>query len=161
MLALLFMAAGLAASTAVAGDGCCAHCGCESHCQKICRLVCEEKKVETTSWGCQCEDFCVPSPSHLACKHCEPACESCADACDPDAVCAKPKKFVWKEWIPTCAKIYTKKKLMKKVETHKVPSWKWVVEDLCPACEAGCPHAEVPPGTPIPPPPLTNAKLRP
>ena len=38
--------------------------------------------------------------------------------------------------MPGGAKIYTKTKLMKKVETVTVPSYKWVVEDMCVQCAA-------------------------
>jgi hypothetical protein len=49
--------------------------------------------------------------------------------------------------------------LMQKIVTKKVPSYKWVVEDLCPACEAGCECAAIEPGAAVPPPPDTDAKL--
>jgi hypothetical protein len=122
------------AARATAGDGCCAHCGCQASCQKVCRLVCEEKKVPVTCWGCKCEDFCIPGHSKACCQHCEEVCTEDAAACD--APCTHAKKFVWTEWIPGCAKLHTKKKLMKKTITKKVPSYKWVVEDLCCDCHA-------------------------
>jgi len=117
-------------------DGCCAHCGCACSCQKICRLVCEEKKVDVICWGCKCEDFCVPGHSKPGCQHCEKVCGDCEDPCDCTKPHAKSKNFVWTEWIPGCAKILTKKKLMQKIVTKKVPSYKWVVEDLCAQCAA-------------------------
>ena len=40
---------------------------------------------------------------------------------------------MWTQWFPGGAKVYAKKKLMKMVVTKKTPSYKWVVEDLCPA----------------------------
>ena len=42
---------------------------------------------------------------------------------------------------------------MKKTVTKKVPGFKWVVEDLCPACQARCAQLEIPAGTEIPPAP--------
>jgi hypothetical protein len=48
---------------------------------------------------------------------------------------------------------------MKKVETRKIPSYKWVVEDLCSRCEATSPVVAVEPGAKVPPPPDTDAKL--
>src|SRR5688500_7438152 len=78
----------------------CDHCGHAGACQKVCRLVCETKKVEVTCWGCKCEDFCVPGPSKPGCKHCETVCEFCNEGCDANAVHSCPQKFVWTEWIP-------------------------------------------------------------
>jgi hypothetical protein len=144
----------------IAGACRCDHCGCNRGCQKVCRLVCEEKKVDVICWGCKCEDFCVPAPSTPGCRHCENICETCDAAGD----CTKPrsqvKKFVWTDWTPSCAKIYTKKKLMQRVVSKKIPSYKWVVEDLCPECEANCPCAAIEPGAVVPPPPMIDAKLK-
>lgn len=139
------------ATAAFAGDGCCAQCGCQQGCQKVCRLVSEDKKVTVTCWGCKEEDFCVPGRSTLSCRHCETVCDN---ENKPDSPCTVPQKWVWNEWIPGgSATIFTKKKLMKKTVTKTVPSFKWVVEDLCPACEAQSPSAVVPPGIEVPPPP--------
>jgi len=139
-----------------AAEGCCAHCGCDHACQKVCRLVCEEKKITTTCWGCKEEDFCIPGPSKPGCKHCDMVCEEC----DPKGPCVEPKKLVWREWIPgSCAKVYTKKKLMKRTVTTTVPSYKWVVEDLCPQCESACTAVSVPLGADIPPAPAVDAKM--
>ncbi len=137
-------------------DRCCAHCGGMEGCQKICRLVCEEKKVTFTCWGCKREDFCLPGPSTRGEEHCELVC----DETDPKAPCTQPKKFIWNDWIPGgCAKVYTKTKLMKRTITKTVPSFKWVVEDLCPQCEANCDVPEVPAGVVVPAPPVTDAKM--
>jgi hypothetical protein len=141
----------IAASRALAGgDCCCAHCGCACSGRKVCRLVCEEKKVDVICWGCKCEDFCVAGPSKPGCRHCEEVCGSCDQPCDCTTPHAKSKGFTWTEWIPGRAKIYTKKKLVQKVVTKKVPSYKWVVEDLCPECEASCDVVAVAPGAEIP-----------
>lgn len=146
------------ASRAIAGDGSCAHCGCHAECQKVCRLVCEEKNVAITCWGCKCEDFCVPGHSKPGCRNCELVCQSCDEKYDPHAPIARPKNFVWTEWIPGCAQVHTKKKLMKKTVTKKVPSYKCVVEDLCSQCEAKSASAEIPLGASVPPPPVVVAK---
>lgn len=144
-----------AVSMAAAGDGCCAHCGCADGCQKVCRLVMEEKKVEVVCWGCKCEDFCLGGPSTPNCKHCE---EVCAGDGKADSPCTHPKRFVWTEWCPSWAKVHTKKKLMKKTVTKKIPSYKWVVEDLCAVCQDKSPSADVPPGVEIPPAPVIDVK---
>lgn len=142
-----------------AQDGYCCHCQGSDGCHKVCRLVCETKKVTVVCWGIQKEDFCVPGRSTLCMTHEECV---CGDDTDPKAPCTKPKKFSWNEWIPANnAKIYTKNKLMKRTITKTVPSFKWVVEDLCENCEAQVPVVQVPPGVEVPPPPVTTAKILP
>ncbi len=161
LLASLAVAAIACTATAIrAEEGGCAHCGCKRVCRRVCRLVVEEKKVNVTCWGCKAEDFCVPGPSEQGCRHCE-VCRSCPPEGHAGDVCAKPKTFGWTEWIPGCsAKIYTRRKLMRKIVTRNVPSYRWVVEDLCDQCEAHCGCAEVQPGADVPPPPVADAKLR-
>lgn len=144
----------LAGAPARAIDLFCARCGCGDSCQKTCRLVKEEKKVQVTCWGSECEDFCVPGPSKRGCKHCETVC----DENDPKGPCTHSRPFVWTEWIPAdCAKVFTKTKLMKKTVTKKVPSYKWVVEDLCEKCAAETADAPTPTDAKIPPKPIVDA----
>ncbi len=143
----------------IGNDGCCVRCGCSQECHKVCRLVCEEKKVDIICWGQKCEDFCVPGPSKPGCRHCEIVCKSCTDSSDSAVPHGAPKKFVWTDWIPGYANVYTKSKLMQKIETKKVPSYKWVVEDLCPDCQAKCIDAENMPGDKIPP-AVTSVKVK-
>ncbi|MBL8850775.1 MAG: hypothetical protein JNG89_13930 [Planctomycetaceae bacterium] len=113
------------------GDGCCDHCGGRSGVRKICRRVDEQKKVTITCWGCDEEDFCVPGCSTPGCEHSEDVC-GCSDGCCR-SLWVRP--FVWTEWTPSdCASIFTRKKLMKRTVTKTVPSYKWVVEDLCSSC---------------------------
>lgn len=147
-------------SKASAAAGACACCRGRHSCGKVCRLVREEKKVEIVCWGWTCEDFCIPPPSRPGCRHCETVCDECRGR-DPAQPHAEPKKFVWTDWIPGCAKRRsTKNKLMKKVVTKKVPSFRWVVEDLCPACERRCVGAEVYSGEQLPPAPVDGAILK-
>jgi hypothetical protein len=134
----------ISAGRARGDHGGCARCGCAAECCKICRLVCEEKKVEVYCYGCKCEEFCAPCPSKPGCRHCECVCDSCEHSEDPDAPRAKPKPFVWFDWFPGGAKIYTRTKLMRKTETVMVPSYKWVVEDLCPDCAAATADESLP-----------------
>lgn len=126
-----------------AGESCCACCGCAAASQKVCRLECGEKKVEVICWGCKCEDFCVPCRSERGGKHCKTVCENCGEGGDRE-VSAQPKHFVWFDWLPGSGKIYTKTKLMKKVETVTIPSYQWVAEDMCAQCAA---RAAEQPGT--------------
>ena len=132
---LLFASAGLIVDSLIAGEGCCARCGCVASCQKTCRLVTEEKKVEVVCWGCKCEDFCVGCHSVPGCEHRDDVCGACDFPKGTGEVCTKPHIFAWTEWKPPSrATVHTKKKLIKKVITKKVPSHKWVVEDLCSSC---------------------------
>ena len=137
-LTLLFT---LLSTVATAGDGTCARCGCGA-CHQICRLVPQEKKVDVVCWGYKCEDFCLGGPSTPGCKNCEEVCDF-GDQGKTDAPCSLGKRFVWTEWCPSWAKIHAKKKLMKRTVTKKVPSHKWVVEDLCDTCAAKTAASEV------------------
>jgi hypothetical protein len=160
-LAILIAAALIVvARSSLAGDCCCSQCGGCQSCQKVCRLVCEEKKVDVVCWGCLCEDFCLPKHNKPGCTHCKCVCADCETTGDPDAPHVEPKRFVWRDWIPGCATMHTRKKLMKKTESVTVKSFKWVVEDLCSHCEANCGSAVVEPTDHVPlPPRIVGAKL--
>jgi hypothetical protein len=106
-----------AAQAWAADSHCCEHCGCQANCCKICRCVPEIKKVTKTEYDCECEDFCVPGKSHH-----EVVCDECG----------KRKH----EYTPTCATMRTRKKLVKHETVTKKVTYKWVVENLCPACAA-------------------------
>jgi hypothetical protein len=151
--------------TVRAGSICCHRCGREG-CQKVCRLVCDEKELEVNCWDSKCEEFCVPGPCRLGCKHCVPACGGCGSAgtdgnCETCKACggaggrpdASPsgKMFVWRDTIPGCGKVFTQKKLMKKVEKKKIKIYKWVLEDLCSDCQSKSKSAAVAEGTSVPP----------
>jgi hypothetical protein len=154
----------MAASMLRAGGTGCARCGC-AECGKVCRLVCEEKELEVNCWDSKCEEFCVPGPCKLGCKHSAPACTacgsggadgSCESACDTcgGGTCghgSAAQKFVWRDTIPGCGKIFLQKKLLKKVEKKKVKTYKWVLEDLCGNCRHDCESTAVPADTPVPP----------
>ena len=106
------------------------------------------------------EDFCLPGPGKPGCEHCETVCATCA-ATDPQKVQGAAKKFVWTDWIPGCSDgIYTKKKLMKKTITKTIPSYKWVVEEVCGGCAVQAKHALIEPGTVVPPAPPGFEKAR-
>ncbi|MBX3413754.1 MAG: hypothetical protein KF708_13770 [Pirellulales bacterium] len=160
LLLVCWLAVLCPATTTAAGD-CCAHCGCRDGCQKVCRLVCEEKTIEITCWGYKCEDFCVPGPSCPQCKFREEVCGECDADAQKAGVTPMRKTFAWWSWDPNpCGTIYTKKKLMKKIVKKKVPSYKWVVEDLCPPCEAKAPVAHAPAGGKLPQVPVSDAKIK-
>ena len=115
---------------------CCQLCGTPS-CSKVCRLVCEEKKVSVTCWGVEDEEFCVPGRGVKVCEHCEEVCEC---QTEPGEVQSRPKLWSWREWQP-CGnpEIRTRRKLMRKTVVKKVPTYKWVVQDLCEECRNASP----------------------
>jgi hypothetical protein len=125
-------------SPARAGGPCCARCGSPHNCSKVCRLVCEETKVQVTCWGVREEPFCVPGPSKRCGTEHEQVCGECQSG--PHPVQAGSKPFVWSRWTPEGQpKLFTRQKLMKKTVTKPVPSYRWVVEDLCDECAAKTP----------------------
>jgi len=152
-IVLLLGALTLLTARLPAGEHGCAHCGCQPNCQKVCRLVREDKKVELVCWGCKHEEFCIPGPSKPGCKHSETVCDACAQKDADPSVCSQPKEFSWTDWIPGCASVHTRVKLMKRTEVKVIPSYKWVVEDICPACCEKCASAVVASDAPVPPPP--------
>jgi hypothetical protein len=140
-----------------AGGLCCSRCRCERPCRKVCRLVCEDRKITTTCWRCQSEDVCIPGPSKPGCEHCETVCAECSD--DSKKVHAEPKRLVWTTWHPfRSGDILTRRKLMKRTVTKTVPSYKWVVVDLCEECQTSFRDAQTDPGTVIPPKPEIQDK---
>lgn len=122
--ALVLIAATLALAVspaAWAGHLFCDQCGCQQNCRKVCKLVCEKKKETTTEYTSECEDFCIPGPSH-----------KCGVRYEHDECGGHPhRKIIWQ---PTCAKVHTRKKLVKKEVTKEVPDYKWVVEEYCCIC---------------------------
>jgi len=141
--------------TVLAGEGC-DRCGCHSNCRWVCKLVREEKKITYTCWGIAEDKFCVGSPSMVQSRERDTVCEVCStdaeqetkdgkDAKDGNknqSVSTGPSIWAWKTWCPgDSAQIFTKKKLMKKTETKTIPSFKWVVEDLCEECRKGKQHS--------------------
>ena len=121
------------ASSSCLAETCCAVCGCRDNCRTVCRLVCEEKKLTATCWGSQAEEFCVPGPSHRGCQHREQLCPAGADG-GGWWLSFQQRSFVWNEWIPGCATIHTRHKLMKKTVTTTISSHKWIVETRCAKC---------------------------
>ncbi|HEX5103943.1 MAG TPA: hypothetical protein VFV87_09050 [Pirellulaceae bacterium] len=115
------------------GSGCCAECGCQCSCRKVCQLIYEKKQVPKISYRCECEDFCVPGPS----QRCKVPC----DCCDG---CCKHKDHI--VYTPTCAEVRTRHKVVRIEETEEVCKPKWVVRYLCEQCAQSCPQAERAPG---------------
>lgn len=144
-LALLLSGEG---ASARAGECCCAQCGAQ-RAQQVCRLVPDEKKVTVTCWGYQDETICLPGPSTPGGLHEETVCADCDPAGKTSFL---PKRFAWREWCPGGApEALTKRKLMKRTVTKKIPGYKWVLDELCPACVQACAQAKLPADAPIPP----------
>ncbi len=138
----------LAVHGAVAGDcgccdnGCCNNrccdcgCACDDNCDKVCKLVCEKKKITKIHYACECEDFCVPGRSCFVCDNCAEA--PCPELPKDQCSCCAHSPLTdihWKDWNPgECGCVKTRKKLVKYEVTAEVPSFKWVVEKRCAAC---------------------------
>ncbi|HEV3024035.1 MAG TPA: hypothetical protein VGX76_16280 [Pirellulales bacterium] len=123
-LATAFLVIGLAAlgSNTQAAMRHCERCGCRQNCNKVCRLERGTKTEKKTEYSCEHEDFCVPGPSR-----------KCGVTCECDGHGHKRRHVVWQ---PTCAKVRTRTKLVKKEVSKEVPDYRWVVEEIC--CGCGC-----------------------
>ena len=133
----------LTARDSDAGDRCCVHCGCQQQVKKVCRIEKVDKKITVTCWGAQDEEFLIGDPSTPDKEHCETVCTKNSEDKLDDKVCASPKALKWTSWIPgNCATVFTKTKLMKKTVTKTVPSYKWVIEDVCAQCKANPPSKD-------------------
>lgn len=135
--AILSLVITLATSRMADAGDCCQHCGREAECRSVCRCINVEKKVEIACWGCKEEDFCVPGPSEMGCKHCEDVCDPKTCDCEKKGCCGH-RRFIWWEASPCTARTFTRKKLQKKIVVRKIPSYKWVTEQLCEECAADC-----------------------
>jgi hypothetical protein len=103
----------------------CPQCGC-CECRKCCRLVCEMKEVVKTTYCCKCEDFCVLGKSTRS--NCDCNCGHCPEC----------RSF---SWIPTAAYVRTRH-LPEKQETKvQKPTYRFVVEYICPECGCAAPCA--------------------
>lgn len=123
MKRLLLVAAALVLLGRSAWAQCCDHCGCDDGCQKVCRVICEVKKVPKITYDCECEDVCVPGPSR-----CTTVCDECGH---------KQKVFT-----PTCGKVYTRTKVVKHETFEEKCTYRWVVERLCCGCAQRCAAAD-------------------
>ncbi len=102
--------------------------------------------MQVVVWGIKHEDFCAPDPSCPDHDHCE----EITPAPSRPIHAVSPRSSAGPIGPGSCGSVYTKKKLMKKTVTKTIPSYKWVVEDLCPSCQAKCAQIAVPPGTEVP-----------
>lgn len=117
----------------------CGDCGV----RKVCKVVCEMKKIKKIAWVVECEEFCAPLPG------CKRSCRSrqtgnCGDSCcDPCASLRRPMV------TPKCSKVRARKTLVKKQITCEVPVYKCIVVCGNGCCEeAGCGGEEAPAAAP-------------
>jgi hypothetical protein len=116
----------------------CARCGCQAHCQKVCHVICEWKDVKETVYTCRCTEIGIPGRSEKECTK--------IDECDPyNCWLMHDYKSLYSLWNPSqCARIRTVNKLVKIEITHKVPTYKWVVEYCCDNCRHELMQSESP-----------------
>jgi hypothetical protein len=102
---------------------------------KVCKLVCEQKKLTVTCYGCKCKDICIPGRSEDGCKHCA----TCSGAAQAKCGECPPKcEFCWRDWFPcSCAEARTVHVLTKYQAEKKVPWYHWEVVDAA-AINASC-----------------------
>lgn len=100
-------------------------------CGKVCKLVCETKKITAIGYGSECKNICLPPPSRQGCKHCAVACGECK--CDPCACCQStaPKcEFCWRDWFACGCSCPRSVKVLTKYQAEKKICWyHWEVVD--------------------------------
>jgi hypothetical protein len=101
-------------------------------CCKVCKLVCEKKKVPAVGYGYKYDTICIQGPSRRGCKHCDMTC--CArddlNGCNPKI------EFCWYDWFACgCAKPREIRLLTKYQAEKELPSYHWeVVDGACCDC---------------------------
>jgi hypothetical protein len=116
-------------------------CDSPPTCGKVCRLVCETKKLTAICYGCECDEICIPGPSRPGCKHCA-TCGADADCGECDSSCTGCQghppacEFCWRDWFACgCAKPHPVR-VLTKYQAEKEISWfHWQVVD---AASCGC-----------------------
>jgi hypothetical protein len=100
-------------------------------CGKVCKLVCETKKLTSICYGSESKDICVPEPSRAGCKHCA-VCygKSAGDACGNCQSCPPKCEFCWRDWFACgCAQPRTVRVLTKFQAEKKICWYHWEVVD--------------------------------
>jgi hypothetical protein len=106
-------------------------------CGKVCKLVCDTKKVTAIGYGSECKDICLPNPSCSGCKHCAVCYGKCAeDACGNCQSCQPKCEFCWRDWFACgCAQPRTVRVLTKYQAEKKICWYHWeVVDAACCDC---------------------------
>lgn len=112
-------------------------------CGKVCKLVCEEKKMTAVGYGSKCKAICLPEPSCPGCKRCAVCCpkpegdDKLGACCCPN--CRPKFEFSWRDWFACgCATPRTIHVLTKYQAEKKIPWYHWEVVDA--AC-CDCPES--------------------
>jgi hypothetical protein len=103
-------------------------------CGKVCKLVCDTKKLTAIGYGVECKSMCIPEPSRAGCKHCA-VCYGKDDGkpCDGCPNCPPKCEFCWRDWFACgCAQPRTVRVLTKYQAEKKICWYHWEVVD------AGC-----------------------
>ena len=143
-VALCLLWAHSAMAQSCGSGSCCRKAKCRG-CGKSCKVTCDTKKVKKIVWVVECEEFCAPLPNCDRGRSCDRGCKSCCDAeaCGDCGGCGKAgrcgrcckdpcealqnRKYV----SPKCGKVRSRKKLVKKEITCKIPVYK------CEVCGCG------------------------
>jgi hypothetical protein len=112
-------------------------------CGKMCKLVCETKKLTDIGYGSECKEICLPGPSRAGCKHCAVCYGKCAgDVCGDCQSCQPKCEFCWRDWFACgCAQPRTVRVLTKYQAEKKICWYHWEVVD------AACCNCVIPGGT--------------
>jgi hypothetical protein len=106
-------------------------------CGKVCKLVCETKKLTSICYGCECKAICLPEPSREGCKHCAVCYGKCAsDACGGCQSCPPKCEFCWRDWFACgCAEPRSVRVLTKYQAEKNICWYHWeVVDAACCDC---------------------------
>lgn len=104
-------------------------------CGKVCKLVCETKKLTSICYGCESKDICIPDPSREGCKHCA-VCygKDAADSCGDCQSCPPKCQFCWRDWFACGCAQPRRVRVLTKYQAEKNICWyHWEVVDA-----AGC-----------------------
>jgi hypothetical protein len=106
-------------------------------CGKVCKLVCDTKKLTSIGYGIECKSMCIPEPSRAGCKHCA-VCYGKNDGkpCDGCSNCPPKCEFCWRDWFACgCAQPRTVRVLTKYQAEKKICWYHWeVVDAACCDC---------------------------
>lgn len=126
-----FFFASLFSSSIAAANEFALECACPARCGKVCKLVCEKKKLTAICFGCECDEICIPGPSRAGGKHCATCNGECtADACTDCQNHPPQCEFCWRDWFACgCARPRTVKVLTKYQAEKEIGWYHWEVTD--------------------------------
>lgn len=108
--------------------------GSQPACGKVCKLVCETKKLTAICYGSESKDICIPDPSREGCKHCAVCYGKCAAGSCGE--CQPKCQFCWRDWFACgCAQPRRVRVLTKYQAEKKICWYHWeVVDATCCKC---------------------------